>query len=417
MRHIQRALKPWPALAAVGCLPLALAGCGSVDGESSGDESTGTSSAELRSAVTPELQASPIYQAYQAYLQRSTQRVAVAGGVSDTLASYAARCDLATGIHVASFTCDNGQEIPGQTVTNGVCNRPNVLNGQCDPGSKFQVLPGQTADAVAVAHCRKVGLATGNTTYNDVAVIQYNKKTGAACFYQALGDHQGRVLEGNAVPAPGADDTGFWIDPKGTENIKCTGCHTTGGFVRSSYLAQLENMPEAKYHLPSTAEGYDNNTTPLKFVGLDFATNRTWSVATNRAASDSGLACTTCHRMGVSNELGFDVVNGSAGQMGLTATAAQQASKEPHSPQSPIWMRPNQNTFDAGAFASAGLFNSCATAGWIASPATPTSPATMKSEGFTFMGGVSGCSYTPLGALWMGFDAAQLVSSLSIIDP
>jgi len=298
-----------------------------------------------------------------------------------------------------------------------------VLNGACDPGSKFQVLPGQTADAVAVAHCRKVGLATNNTIYNDIAVIQYNKKNGAVCFYQALTN-----LQGNNVPEP-SSDTGFWISPAGTEGIKCTGCHTTGGFIRSPYLAQLvtpsgsPNLGNTS-HLPSSADGYDNNVTPLAFVGSDYWTNRTWSVSTARAASDTGPACTTCHRMGVANEMAFGYVNGSAGHLGIVATDRTQASKVAHGPTSPIWMRPgqvyygicsnntskqcNQNSecgtgsCNSGAAASAALFNNCATGYWAG-----------QSENFTSGTPVSGCSFSPLGQTFAGFSPAQAVSGLN----
>src|SRR5262245_33773336 len=134
------------------------------------------------------------YQAYQAWLRGSNSLLQYSpADQSDSLSQYAAKCDAATGIQVPSFSCGNGVEVPGQGTRPWIpdmgikCDRPNVLNNQCDPGSKFQVLPGRSADAVAVAHCRKVGLSVQDTQYNDIAVIQYNKKNGALCFYQALG--------------------------------------------------------------------------------------------------------------------------------------------------------------------------------------------------------------------------------------
>ena len=86
----------------------------------------------------------------------ASQALTLLGTRSDTLAEYAAKCDVATGIHVPGFNCDTGTEVPGQTMNGaGNCDEPNVLYGGCDPGSRFQVLPGRTADAVAVAHCRR----------------------------------------------------------------------------------------------------------------------------------------------------------------------------------------------------------------------------------------------------------------------
>jgi len=440
---IQRPLGSRPFSKIIGgavaaCLAAALASCsgGAVTGAIEEiDSNTGaivaaaTDTTKPSGAITREQQNSPLYQAYQAYLRQRADaaqlRLAAGGGVSDTQATYAAKCDIATGVHVPSFTCGNGAEVPGQTSSGSGCLKPNVLHGACDPGSKFQVLPGATADGVAVAHCRKVGLpATGSTTYNDIAVIQYNKKNGAVCFYQALTN-----VEGNNVPAPSVD-TGFWISPAGTEAIKCTGCHNNGAFIRSPYLAQLAtpagspNLGSTS-HLPSTADGYDNNVTPLKFVGSDYATNLTWAVTTARAPSDTGLACTTCHRMAVSNELGFGYVNGSGGHFALLATARTQASKVPHSASSPIWMRPGQifygkcsnstnncnqdsecglGTCNSGAAASAALFNSCSTNFWGS-----------NAEHFTSGNSVPGCSFTPLGAPFAGFSPAQAVSGITSI--
>src|SRR5215217_1091750 len=123
-----------------------------------------------QSKVTPEQAQSVLYQRYQEYLNRQSVARVATGGASDTLAAYAAKCDIATGIHVPAFNCDLGTEVPNQEFLPGTttCNKPNVLNNQCDKGSKFQVLV-QTPNAAAVAHCRKVGLPATGSTYNDIA--------------------------------------------------------------------------------------------------------------------------------------------------------------------------------------------------------------------------------------------------------
>jgi hypothetical protein len=104
-----------------------------------------------------------------------------------------------------AFDCETGTSVPGQgnVPAGNQCDRPNVLNHECDPGSRFQVLPGGTADAVAVAHCRKVGLPIAGSTYNDIAVIQYNKQNGAVCFYQALTNLPSQNSEPSAARRPG----------------------------------------------------------------------------------------------------------------------------------------------------------------------------------------------------------------------
>ena len=182
----------------------------------------------LRPRVTQAQTQSVLYQAHQAWLARRTPPASIADrrrdsssigrrrdalGSLDSMEEYARKCDDATQIKVPGFSCSAGTEVPGQgNIPAGPaqphCNQPNVLNGSCDPGSKFQVLPGGTADAVAVAHCRKVGLPITGNLYNDIAVIQYNKKTGALCFYQALGGVPvgAGPLPGEDIPPPSAGE-------------------------------------------------------------------------------------------------------------------------------------------------------------------------------------------------------------------
>jgi hypothetical protein len=350
--------------------------------------------------VTPGQAASPIYRAYQMLRRQPRPRAAI-NGQSDTLAEYAAKCDIATGIHVPWFNCDVGAEVPnqGNVPDNGThsptCDYPNVLNGACDPGSKFQVLV-QTPDAAAVAHCRKNGAPILGSQYNDIAIIQYNKRNGAVCFYQALTN-----LPGNNVTAPTTGVTTFpWLTPAETEGIHCTGCHDNGGFIRSKYLAQLTTPPNA---LPSTSAGFNNLSSPLAYVGLDFMTNRSWSVTTAKARGDTGLSCTTCHRLAVNNYHAFGLINGTSGHFANVATAQWQIAKNAHSAASPIWMRPGQTLYDPWAEASASRFQSCAYGFW-----------TGQRDGFSAGTPTAGCEFTPLGAPWTGFSPAQAVAVVSM---
>jgi hypothetical protein len=73
------------------------------------------------------------------------------------------------GIEVPAFNCDDGTPVPENHLTgvfpNQFCDAPNVLIGQCDPNSRFQVLK-QTNEVAIVAHCRKQDNADG--FYGDV---------------------------------------------------------------------------------------------------------------------------------------------------------------------------------------------------------------------------------------------------------
>lgn len=304
---------------------------------------------------------------------------------NQTLSQYALECERATGIPVPAFNCDNGVSVPGQgDVPRGtLCDQPNVLNGVCDPGSKFQVLPGRTADAVAVAHCRRNGEPVNGPLFQDIAVIQYNKKNGAVCFYQALSKLPAMVpapIDVGEGTWPGSATGAHWIDPVRTERIGCPGCHNNGGFVRSSYLAQLRTGPNA---LPNASTGFANDGTPLRFVGSAYADNLSWSVEVPELDAN-GQSCTVCHKLAVSNKKAFGFPNGSASNFSAIATAATQISKSPHSPSSPIWMRPGQIVYSAESENAAKRYQKCA--------------LDFFDSNFQVVG--PGCKITPLGLPW-----------------
>jgi hypothetical protein len=280
----------------------------------------------------------------------------------ESLASYAGKCAAAIGEDVPAFNCDDGTLVPEEhlsgTYPNQFCDRPNVLNHECDPGSRFQVLK-QTNDVSIVGHCRKKGQATGE--YGDIAVIQYNQKNGATCFYQALGRLSGKVT----APSEGNGQGKFpWMDPVDTANIQCVRCHDNGPFVRSPYLAQLRNEP--KNRLPGTNPGtgpWDlrfswNKTIPYSFVGNSFQSWKVHSVLVTGA----GGACLGCHRLGLSSVNGAYLSSGTAQVFGPEATAATQVHKNPHSADSPLWMTPGQISYDATNETNAQGVAACAAA-------------------------------------------------------
>jgi hypothetical protein len=312
--------------------------------------------------------------------------VAFAFAPGDKLAAYTDECQRAAGITMpATFNCADGVEVPGQgSVPRGTaCDNPNVLNQVCDPGSRFQVLPGRSADAVAVAHCRKNGQTKAGSLYNDIAIILHNKANGAVCFFQALDVG----MPGDGIPSPAvgddakwADGTAHWMSPAETHGTACTSCHDSGGFIRSNYIAQLRTPPNA---MPNGADGFSNLISPLSYVGENFASDHSWSIETAKDPNDTGSSCATCHRLAV-NDFGGGG-RGTAMDFALRATAATQTSKNPHGPASPIWMRPGQVLYQAAAEATAKRFHDCA-AGFIASGfATPP----------------GGCAIKPLGSAWV----------------
>jgi len=313
------------------------------------------------------------------------------------------------GLAVTSHSASATTAVFDKYSSNKVCDNPNVLNQECDAGSRFQVLV-QTADAAAVGHCRKNGKRpVGESKYNDIAVIQYNKTNGALCFYQALGD-----LNGASVTEPSAGNVSPqfpWIDPPGVQSIRCTGCHDNGGFIRSKYLTQLTTAPNV---LPNQGAGF-NNYTPARYVGLDFQNDRSWSITTGKlGANDTGAPCTTCHQLSVNNQIAFNLThsgwpNGTGANFANVATAASQATKNPHSAASPIWMRPVPVTppavnymYYAPAEASATIYQNCALGFWGFN--TTTFSRTRDPDfavGDTTDPRTADCTFTPLGGAWV----------------
>ena len=294
-----------------------------------------------------------------------TGDICPSGLKSDSLQEFARKCSDAVGEDVPAFDCDAGTAVPenhftGGTYPNGDCDAPNVLNGKCDPGSRFQVLK-QTSDVEIVGHCRKKGNA--DHQYGDIAVIQYNKKNGAICFYQALGD--GLPAKVTAPSAGNGSGQFPWLDPSVTAGINCVQCHDSGPFIRSLYLAQLRNEP--KNRLPGTNPGagpWDqrfswNQTLPLSFVGNDFQSWKTFALSITGA----GSGCLGCHRLGFSETNGtFNVGSGTAQNFALIATAKTQSHKNPHSTDAPIWMTPGQITYSAANETEAQAAAACAQA-------------------------------------------------------
>jgi hypothetical protein len=269
----------------------------------------------------------------------------------DALQEFALQCDEAIGMTVSDFNCDNGTEVPDTHPTSTPptwdpatqkCDKPNHLNKECDPGSRFQVLQ-EDDKTFVVAHCRKRGQAPGNKKYKDIAVIQHNKKNGATCFYQALGDN----LDGNAKAPSKGIGAWSWKTPKETAAIGCGSCHDNGPIIRSPYMSQVVDGT-GKLLLPGAKEAHTFNSEgdPYHFVGMDFAAWKAFEV------SVQGNECVTCHRMGVNNvpqhgALGSD---GTARDFGIRATAKDQGltqngfnPKNALSADSPMWMVPDDS--------------------------------------------------------------------------
>lgn len=314
---------------------------------------------------------------YPASVAENWSGLLMASSPLDALATYAKQCHDAIGVTVPDFDVDSplGTTVPTDHLTpanatypSGTCDRPNVLNGVCDHGSRFRVLV-NTEQAYVVAHARKMGLPQGQ--YGDVAVIQHNKMSGATCFYQgALADfnlsHNGKVK----APSKGVGNPVFWMTPAQIAGSKfpCASCHDNGPIIRSPYLAQITGPNQ----LPGSGDDtFNSDGGPYSFVGADFASWKAYKVE----VPDN--QCNSCHRMGVNNLSNTGIVpnNGTALDLGIKATDVSQNSKNPHSTDSPIWMLRGQITFQQSTADAARAIQQCARQFHGESAPLPNSPS------------------------------------------
>jgi len=324
----------------------------------------------------------PIWQAYQ------RARREFAGSYGEPLGQFAAKCDLATGIHVPDFKCSAGTEVPTTNYNGTSCDRPEQLHQKCDPGSRFQIVA-SNANAAAILHCRRGGNPTTGNNYHDIAIIQYNWVNGAVCYYQALGTMDGDFK----APVLGTSSSGEadflnssaspWVSSAHTHAIDCRQCHDNGAVIRSPYMSQMRTAPNA---LPGAGVRTFNGTNPVAYVGTDFQDWRLYSVTLQNNT------CNGCHRMGYSNTP--EVGKGTALDFGIRATNRDNIAKNPNSAASPIWMIPPQTDYDEANHVSAVALQACAQA--LKNGTAP--PA--------------GCSSTQFSKLYRGLDPAQLFVAL-----
>jgi hypothetical protein len=265
-------------------------------------------------------------------------------------------CDVhADGTPVAAvpttnFT-SNGVPVSNPTSANfdgatGKCDRPNMLNQQCDPGSKFQVLFNDP-NALVVAHCRARGSAAGN--FKDIAVIQYNKTSGATCFYQNT-----LVTMSGVMPAPSSGDTSRWLSPNANlAGDPCVNCHDDGPIIRSPYLTQItgrDALPADIFPMNGSAGEQTKRNLPYYFVGNNFSTWRSYKVDV------PGGLCVSCHDLARNNQSNL----GTAIDFAQRATASTLPQKNANSANSPPWMIPGQTSFNSVWRTHANLVTNCA---------------------------------------------------------
>lgn len=263
------------------------------------------------------------------------------------ISDHANQCDAEIGFSVPQIDCEDGTIVP--TTLNGVdvtinrdpvtgtfqqpsaCDKPNILNHECDPGSKFQVVL-NNPEAYIVAHCRQRGGAP--KAYADIAVIQHNKTTGATCFYQNSGAYRSRLTTpSHIITAP---STGSTISPGATT---CFNCHDNGPLIRSLYITQIKSGPNV---IPGNGQRFANRTQPYFLVGHEHFER--YHITVPRLDEEStpeyNKSCTSCHALSAWRRFNSDGLSvNSAGRLAADATSRTLPSKNSAiNIFSPMWM-------------------------------------------------------------------------------
>jgi hypothetical protein len=229
-----------------------------------------------------------LFSASNAYAQQSLQ-------------DYARECAKAVGGGVPAYSCKDGALIP---ITNyrsdSSCDNPAFLHvgNACIQHSRFgkltptNVQPGFNADDIEIRFlCRHYQLpnntADYNERYDDIAVIQTNKKTGATCFYQSP-TGAGQDMAGTNIPAPSDPNPRIFTSygPNG-----CTNCHNARAFINTPFLQNVPNPHKIPHPKEFNRERY-------WFPGESGADAKIFSIKT------ADTRCTTCHNIASTSDNG-----------------------------------------------------------------------------------------------------------------
>lgn len=172
-------------------------------------------------------------------------------------------------------------------------------------GRKAACQPGVTVTTAKNAQgshwillCRKVDNTTGESnmmktkTFNDIAIIGNNPRTGKTCFFQNkenIGNDGSRVTH----PADVARSSAIW---PATPSSYCTGkCHSSDAFVHSPWIDEAKRgnghpiVPKMGEHPDYPISNFD---LPYKLVN---GPAQGFQVP-KQLVSEDAAACTTCHR-------------------------------------------------------------------------------------------------------------------------
>lgn len=195
-----------------------------------------------------------------------------------------------------TVTSSSGGEPVPQTSdpSDGRCDHPDWLRRSCSPYARVNRATNDLGTHWVLL-CRKMlpGQKPEDTTFNDIAMIGHNPKTGKTCFFQ-------NGLYGKTDAARVANPA----DPRSGETTwssfevhTCNACHDNDAFAHSPWIDQAM-YPDGRYVVPRIQSDPDfSSDGPYWILGMKGREMR------KKLVSQEAAVCTSCHRLSDGNTL------------------------------------------------------------------------------------------------------------------
>lgn len=219
----------------------------------------------------------------------------------------------------AQHTADGAETTPDQCDDRSsgryncwkTCDKPEWLFQSCEPGPTVSTAKNEKGTHWTLL-CRSTGKRgvedtpeklLKTKTFNDIAMIGHNPKTGKTCFFQ------NKIFEGtdgSKVTHPGDVEKSrdIWDQPKGY----CMGCHSAEAFIHSPWIDGAKRRDGSPI-VPMMGKHPDFeiswNASPFSVVNRKAQADArvgggSWDLP-KHLVSEGVEACTTCHRIGGGN--------------------------------------------------------------------------------------------------------------------
>jgi len=224
------------------------------------------------------------------------------------------QCNGASGTALSSVLVNDLMTSPGH------CEHSEELNTRCVKNAWLGKLVDNEYVTI-VYSCRPTSQSMGGSLldvqYNDLAVIQYGKQTGATCFYQALPGSNEYQTYNATITAP-SKSPDFFDAPV----YYCAKCHSNGPFIRTPHYdySLTKNatggLVEKLYNvLPSVYS--INKYKPVNAGSFEV-------VNVGRMESGRRNGCTNCHNIGAFGAAGGDRTGFSLGFSNFMASGERK---------------------------------------------------------------------------------------------